>query len=58
MKPKAMLPVFLRKAAKGVLFPNWAVPAALISARKARAMRMPPPMTKGSIWETPSIRCL
>ena len=59
MKLKATPPMVLKKAAMGVPMPKL---AALLgsksSSRKARAMRMPPPMTKGSMWETPFIRSL
>ena len=58
MKLKARLPVLLKKAARGVEEPKAAVPAAPPSSRKDRAMTMPPPMTKGSMWDTPFIRCL
>ena len=29
-----------------------------VSSKNARAIRMPPPITKGSMWDTPFIRCL
>ena len=51
-------PIFLKKAASGVPLPNLAVPANSISNRKASAIRIPPPITNGSICETPFIRCL
>ena len=51
-------PIFLKKAASGVPLPNLAVPANSISNMKASAIRIPPPITNGSMCETPFIRCL
>ena len=51
-------PIFLKKAASGVPLPNLAVPANSISNINASAIRIPPPITNGSICETPFIRCL
>lgn len=46
---KAKPPTFFKNAASGVPVPKFAVPALPISKRNAKAMRIPPPMTKGSI---------
>ena len=58
MKLKAMFPALLKKAGRAQEEPKAAVPAAPPSSRKDSAMMMPPPMTKGSMWDTPFIRCL
>ena len=60
MKPKLTPPMPLNQAAAAVLvpkLPSCGAPA-MVSMRKASAMKMPPATTKGSMCETPSIRCL
>ena len=60
MKLKAKPPMVLNQAEIGVpvpKLPSWGTPA-MPSMRKASAMNRPPDTTKGSIWETPSMRCL
>jgi hypothetical protein len=49
INPKATPPTVLNQAATGVLVPKVSYPRLGSSSRKARAIRMPPPMTKGSI---------
>ena len=51
-------PISFKKAATGVPEPKVAVPALFMSKRKAKAIKIPPPITKGSICETPFIKCL
>ena len=58
IKPNAALPVALKKCASGVEEPKEDVPAAEPSSRKDRAIRIPPPTTNGSMWDTPFIRFL
>ena len=52
----------MKNAEMGVQVPNAAPPTvpypSRVSIRNARAVMIPPPMTKGSIWETPLIRCV
>ena len=60
MKLKLMPPMPLNQAAAGVAVPkleSCGAPA-MVSMRNASAMKMPPATTNGSMWETPSIRCL
>ena len=56
--PKASPPMVLKKAAAGIEEPYAAVPRPGWSTRNAIAVRMPPPITKGSMWLTPFMRCL
>ena len=61
IKPNAALPMVLKSAAAGEFMPKLAGSppgARMVSRRKAIAIKMPPPMTKGSMLETPFIRCL
>ena len=63
MKPKAIPPIPFQGRGCRVMVPKADLASSdreLISMlrpsmRKARAMRIPPPTTKGSIWETPFI---
>ena len=63
INPKATPPRFLNHAAAGVIVPKFIrsdTSKAFISTqnpsiRKAIAIRMPPPTTNGSIWDTPFI---
>ena len=56
--PNAVLPTVWKNNASGVPDPKSAAPALALSTRKDRAIRMPPPITNGSIWDTPFIRLL
>ena len=66
MKENAAFPIPLKVAARGVMVPKFALTSAetdaistlIVSIRKAMAIRIPPPTTKGSIWDTPFIRCI
>ena len=66
MNPNAIPPIFLSIAAIGVIVPKFARSAgasAFISTqspsiRNASAIRIPPPTTNGSIWDTPFISCV
>jgi hypothetical protein len=63
IKPNATSPICLNIAAAGVIDPKLersATSRAFISTirpsiKKAMAIRIPPPTTNGSIWETPFI---
>ena len=63
MKPNATPPICLNIAAAGVIVPKFDLAAASRafistrspSIRNAIAIRIPPPTTNGSIWETPFI---
>ena len=60
MKPKLMPPMPLNQPATGVFepkLPSCGAPK-MVSMRNASAMKMPPATTNGSMWLTPSIRCL
>ena len=66
IKPNAVSPMFLNNAAAGVMVPKfalWSAGSALKSTlnpsiRNAIAIRIPPPTTNGSIWDTPFISCV
>ena len=66
MKPNATPPMDLNIAAIGVIVPKfdlWSNGSEFKSTEKpsirnAIAIRIPPPTTNGSIWDTPFIRCL
>ena len=55
--PNAVLPTLLKNARNGVPLPAW-FPAFAPSTRKDNAIKIPPPMTNGSMWDTPFIRLL
>ena len=60
MKLNAYPPTVLKKAAAAVYVPkeeSFGAPA-IVSIRNASAIMIPPPITNGSIYETPFIRCL
>ena len=60
--PIARPPAYLKNAESGVMEPKLAPPVApypqSVSIRNARAVRIPPPITNGSMCDTPFIRCL
>ena len=56
--PKDVFPTVFRKCANGVPLPKVSVSAFPASTRKESAIRIPPPMTNGSIWDTPFIKLL
>ena len=56
--PNAASPTILKKAANGVFDPKLAGLIARSSNKKAKAIKIPPATTKGSIFETPFIKCL
>ena len=56
--PNAVFPTLLKNAANGVPLPKLEVPAFAPSTRKDNAIKIPPPMTNGSMWDTPFIRLL
>ena len=59
MKPKEMPPMSMKVLAYQRFEPKLpGLAGSKVSRRKARAIRMPPPMTNGSMCETPFIRCL
>ena len=66
INPNAAPPIFLNKAATGVIVPKLALSASerlfistlIPSIRNAMAIRIPPPTTNGSICETPFISCV
>ena len=66
IKPNAISPMFFSAAATGVIVPKPALASSESeltstlrpSMRNARAIRIPPPMTNGSMWDTPFIRCV
>ena len=65
ISPNAIPPICLNAAATGVIVPKFALISAeselistfIPSIRNAIAIRIPPPTTNGSIWDTPFIRC-
>ena len=56
--PNAASPIVLKKAANGVFDPKFAGFNSRLSNKNARAIKIPPATTKGSIFETPFIKCL
>lgn len=66
MKANAVPPMLLNRAATGVMVPKsalWSMGREFISTLKpsiknAMAIRIPPPTTKGSMWDTPFISCV
>ena len=61
IKLNAALPIQKITAATGLVWPKLPPALALpanVSIKKPKAISTPPPTTKGSIWDTPFIRCL
>ena len=62
ISPIARPPTYLRKAESGVQVPKFPPPDVpypmIVSTRNASAIKIPPPITNGSICDTPFIRCV